>query len=82
MEHLTEFRTILRHYVNFLQKQKFNRMLKIRRDQSNLPIYQFKEHILSTVRTNQVVLVAGDTGCGKSTQVYVYIECHNVVNEF
>ena len=69
MQHLTCVRTALRHYVNFLQKKKFDKVLKIRQDQQNLPIYQFKEHILSAVRRNQVVLVAGDTGCGKSTQV-------------
>lgn len=71
MEHLTYFRTALRHYINFLQKQKFEKLQKIRHDQRNLPIYQYKENILSAVRQNQVVLIAGDTGCGKSTQVTV-----------
>ena len=69
MQHMTYVRTALRHYVNFLQKKKFDKILKIRQDQSNLPIYQFKQHILSTVSRHQVVLIAGDTGCGKSTQV-------------
>ena len=70
MEHLTYFRTALRHFVNFQQKQKFERLVKIRSDQQNLPIFQFKRHIIESVRRQQVILVAGDTGCGKSTQVY------------
>ena len=66
---MNDFRTVLRHFINFQQKQKFDRILKIRQDQVNLPIFQFKEHILTAVRDHQVILIAGDTGCGKSTQV-------------
>ena len=29
----------------------------------------FRDEILSTVSKNQVVLIAGETGCGKTTQV-------------
>ncbi len=68
-EHLTYVRTALRHYINFLQKKKFEKIVKIRQDQLNLPIYQFKEHILAAINRHQIVLIAGDTGCGKSTQV-------------
>lgn len=69
LQHLKEFRSVIRHFINFQQKTKFQRIQKIRRDQSELPIYQFKDQILSAVRDNQVILIAGDTGCGKSTQV-------------
>ncbi len=47
--------------------------MKIRRDQESLPIYQYKSHIVDAVRSNQVILIAGDTGCGKSTQVPRYL---------
>ena len=36
---------------------------------ANLPIAAFREEILRAVRKNRVVLVAGETGCGKTTQV-------------
>ncbi|OWM73264.1 hypothetical protein CDL15_Pgr001378 [Punica granatum] len=36
---------------------------------SKLPISSFKDVILSTVESHQVVLVSGETGCGKTTQV-------------
>ena len=48
-------------------------MVKIRRDQESLPIHHYKSQIISTIRSHQVVLVAGDTGCGKSTQVPQYL---------
>ena len=87
LENLKEFQKVIRHFVNFLQRQKFQRIMKIRQDQANLPIYQYKHEILSAVRENQVVLIAGDTGCGKSTQVSkrfysYYYYCHRYLNIF
>lgn len=48
---------------------QFNKLKKVKADQENLPIFQYKSEIVDTVRENQVVIIAGDTGCGKSTQV-------------
>ncbi|GLT94049.1 hypothetical protein SLE2022_118120 [Rubroshorea leprosula] len=36
---------------------------------SKLPIASFREIITSTVESHQVVLISGETGCGKTTQV-------------
>lgn len=36
---------------------------------SNLPVYDYKQQILELVEANQVVVISGDTGCGKSTQI-------------
>lgn len=68
-----QFRNILLHYVDFLQKQKFAKLKKIRQDQENLPIFQYKKVITDMVKEHNVVVVAGDTGCGKSTQVPQYL---------
>ncbi|CAC5410508.1 DHX34 [Mytilus coruscus] len=68
-----QFRNILIHYVDFLQKQKFNKLKKIKTDQENLPIFQYKQMIQGMVQRHQVVVVAGDTGCGKSTQTPQYL---------
>jgi len=67
------FKTILATYVNFLQREKFTKLRKLRAGQAALPIAEYKEEILNKVMENQVVIVAGDTGCGKSTQVPQYL---------
>lgn len=41
-----------------------------------LPICQFKEKILSTIEANQVTVISGATGCGKTTQVPQFILEH------
>ncbi|WAQ98877.1 DHX34-like protein [Mya arenaria] len=51
-----------------LTKDRLAKLKKVRTDQENLPIYQFKQHIIETVSQHQVIIIAGDTGCGKSTQ--------------
>ncbi|RYQ98886.1 hypothetical protein Ahy_B07g086708 isoform C [Arachis hypogaea] len=49
------------------------RMLEFRR---SLPAYKEKEAILSTILRNQVVIISGQTGCGKTTQLPQFIlEC-------
>ena len=34
-----------------------------------LPAYKMKDKVLETIRANQVTVISGDTGCGKTTQV-------------
>ena len=46
---------------------------KIKRVRESLPIFAKKEVILDAIRGNQVVLIKGETGCGKTTQVPQYI---------
>ena len=45
---------------------RFQAMLKSR---STLPIWSFKSELLESIAKHQVVIVCGETGCGKSTQV-------------
>ncbi len=70
---VVEFRRILALYVDFLQREKFTKLRKLREAQAGLPIAEYRGEILRKVAENQVVVVAGDTGCGKSTQVPQYL---------
>jgi hypothetical protein len=45
----------------------------IQRQREALPVRAFRDSLLEATRTNQVVLVAGATGCGKTTQVPQYL---------
>lgn len=38
-----------------------------------LPIYQYRENILETIEKNQVIVISGETGSGKTTQVPQYL---------
>ena len=42
---------------------------ELKKKAKDLPIYQFKDAIVDAVAKNQVVMIAGDTGSGKTTQV-------------
>ncbi|XP_019717053.1 putative ATP-dependent RNA helicase DHX34 [Hippocampus comes] len=70
---ISDFRLSLLHYLDFSQRQSFAKLAKLQREQKNLPIFQYRERIVDLVRRHPVVVVAGDTGCGKSTQVPQYL---------
>jgi len=54
---------------------KFQNMLRSR---MQLPMWQFREQVLSAVEANQVIIVCGETGCGKSTQVPSFLLEHQL----
>ncbi|KAK9503325.1 hypothetical protein O3M35_011924 [Rhynocoris fuscipes] len=68
-EKLKNFQTILFSYLDFKKKEKESLLLKIKEIQNNLPVSQFRDEIVNSVKENRVTIIAGDTGCGKSTQV-------------
>ncbi|KAF8445365.1 P-loop containing nucleoside triphosphate hydrolase protein [Terfezia claveryi] len=48
----------------------FRNMLDYRKQ---LPIWSFKDEILNALDKEQVIIICGETGCGKSTQVPAFI---------
>lgn len=56
--------------------EKTPNMRQITLQRSKLPIASFKDAITSTIESNQVVLISGETGCGKTTQVPQFILDH------
>ncbi|QLB41038.1 ATP-dependent RNA helicase HrpA [Mannheimia pernigra] len=53
--------------ARFLARQAHSRNLKI--DYPDLPVSARREEILTLIRENQVVVIAGETGSGKTTQL-------------
>ena len=50
------------------------KLAKLRKDQSNLPVRAFSEEIVRAVYGSPVVVIAGDTGCGKvGAHVCMYV---------
>ena len=60
---------------NQLLKTRFRRKsissvyMRMKQHRQNLPAWGYQENILSSIADNQVVIIQGMTGCGKSTQV-------------
>jgi len=46
---------------------------KVRKDRMRLPVWEKKNEILSAIAACDVVVITGETGCGKSTQVPQYL---------
>jgi len=47
--------------------------IKLFEKRKDLPIFQFRNQLLRLLEKSQVVIVSGETGCGKSTQVPQYL---------
>lgn len=47
---MAEFRSILHYYCDFVQKQHFAKLSKMKKDQAALPMYHYKEEVIEAVR--------------------------------
>ncbi|KAK8227390.1 ATP-dependent RNA helicase A [Phyllosticta capitalensis] len=56
---------------------KYQHMLQAR---EQLPMARFKEDVLSAIDKNQVLILCGETGCGKSTQLPAFILENQLAN--
>lgn len=45
-------------------------------DWADLPVLEYKDHIVQTIDSNQVTIVTAETGAGKSTQIPQYLAEH------
>jgi len=43
--------------------------LLIRQQKESLPVYQYRDELLAAIRDHQVLIIAGETGSGKTTQI-------------
>ena len=65
------------------KKQKKKESSKIKKEEEEedtiqnirkkLPIYDYRDKILQTIRVNQITIIQGETGCGKTTQLPQYL---------
>jgi len=62
------------HHSNGLSdKQRQDRAQALAQAQRQLPIYAGKEAIINETFTNDTIVVLGETGCGKTTQIPQYL---------
>ncbi|KAJ5397376.1 ATP-dependent RNA helicase DHX8 [Penicillium cosmopolitanum] len=47
--------------------------MSIKQQRESLPVYKFRKQLLDAVKDNQLMIVVGDTGSGKTTQLTQYL---------
>ena len=47
--------------------------MSIKQQRESLPVYKFKKQLIDAVHNNQLLIVVGDTGSGKTTQLTQYL---------
>ena len=47
--------------------------MTIKEQKESLPIYLLKDKLLDAIRSNQILVVIGETGSGKTTQMTQYL---------
>lgn len=57
----------------FFQKQRNSQYLKMKDQRRKLPAWSMMDKVLDTIHENQVTIISGETGCGKSTQVRIIL---------
>ncbi|XP_067055745.1 pre-mRNA-splicing factor ATP-dependent RNA helicase DHX16-like isoform X2 [Acropora muricata] len=55
--------------MNEYQKKR----LTIEETQKSLPVYPYKEDLIQAIRDHQVIIIEGETGSGKTTQIPQYL---------
>jgi HrpA-like RNA helicase len=63
----------LAFFIDYQKKQRAALSAKLKLERECLPIFKFKDEIHQLVKKNKVILIAADTGAGKSTQVPQYL---------
>lgn len=58
---------------DFIRQQASPAYQTMLKQRQSLPIASFRRQIIDTLESSQVVVLSGETGCGKSTQLPAYI---------
>ncbi|KAK0615208.1 P-loop containing nucleoside triphosphate hydrolase protein [Bombardia bombarda] len=68
------------YYQNiWLQKCSTPRYQQMLMSRMQLPMWQFRQQVVDTIEREQVVIICGETGCGKSTQVPSFLLEHQLL---
>ncbi|XP_058757122.1 pre-mRNA-splicing factor ATP-dependent RNA helicase DEAH1-like [Vicia villosa] len=54
-------------------KPKTSVLQALQEDRKNLPIYSFRDELLEAVHNHQIIVIVGETGSGKTTQIPQYL---------
>jgi pre-mRNA-splicing factor ATP-dependent RNA helicase DHX16 len=55
------------------EAEKLSEFEKIQEDRRRLPIFPYREQLLQAIAEHQVIIIVGETGSGKTTQIPQYL---------
>ncbi|GJQ80024.1 hypothetical protein Trydic_g5004 [Trypoxylus dichotomus] len=61
------------YYNQFLESRLESRYISMMKKRTKLPAFEMKDQIIDLIENNQVCVISGETGCGKTTQVAQFI---------
>ncbi|RCI04879.1 hypothetical protein CU098_000104, partial [Rhizopus stolonifer] len=62
--------------ANFKKRLQNEDYLAMKSKRQDLPISAYRDQVLELIQKNQVLIISGETGCGKSTQVPQFLAEH------
>jgi len=71
--HIEEERENVVETASFSMVYNPNASFSIERQRQSLPVFRYRNHILYLVENYRTVIIVGETGCGKSTQIPQYL---------
>ncbi|KAM0248259.1 hypothetical protein ACHAQJ_009525 [Trichoderma viride] len=74
-KHFESDESLKKIWASKSSRKKYGFMLQSR---VQLPMWKFKDEVLNAVDNNQVIIICGETGCGKSTQVPAFLLEHEL----
>jgi len=63
------------------EKKKDPKYIEMVKYREKLPSYKYQDPIIEGLEENQVIIISGETGCGKSTQTPQFILDHYIKNK-
>ncbi|KAN0037287.1 hypothetical protein ACTFIV_002628 [Dictyostelium citrinum] len=55
------------------QKRQTSEYKRIYQKRTELPIFKQRSHLIECIKNNQIIIIMGDTGCGKTTQIPQFV---------
>lgn len=75
VETLIQLQSVLSYLQTDLPKKAEDlEKQSIEATRKSLPIYDFRESLLDSIEHYQVLVIEGETGCGKTTQIPQYLK--------
>lgn len=59
--------------AEYKQQQMLNEREKIEQCRKSLPMFTYREQLLDAIDKNQIIIIVGETGSGKTTQIPQYL---------